>query len=87
MRQEIALRRWAVIAEAANARLASSERGAVVREIAAREHAHPGRDTAPVLAGHHRQVGAGAPGRRAGRAAPVAALGYRGGAGHAGAVR
>jgi putative transposase len=41
MRQEIALHRWAVIAEAANARLAGSERGAVVRAIAAREHAHP----------------------------------------------
>jgi hypothetical protein len=41
MRQEIALHRWAVIAEAANTRLASSERGAVVRAIAAREHAHP----------------------------------------------
>ena len=41
MRQEIALHRWAVIAEAANPRLAGSERGAVVRAIAAREHAHP----------------------------------------------
>ena len=43
MRQEqIALHRWAVIAEAAaNARLAGPERGALVRAIAAREHAHP----------------------------------------------
>src|SRR5258705_450422 len=41
MRQEIALHRWAVIAEAANGRLTSSERGAVVRAIAARQHAHP----------------------------------------------
>ena len=41
MRQEIALHRWAVIAEAANPRLAGGERGAVVRAIAAREHAHP----------------------------------------------
>jgi putative transposase len=41
MRQEIALHRWAVIAEAANARLTSSERGSVVRAIAARPHAHP----------------------------------------------
>jgi putative transposase len=41
MRQEIALHRWAVIAGAANTRLTSSERGAVVRAIAAREHAHP----------------------------------------------
>jgi hypothetical protein len=41
MRQEIALHRWAVIAEAASTRLAGGERGAVVRQIAAREHAHP----------------------------------------------
>src|SRR5437763_7438365 len=41
MRQEIALHRWAVIAEAANPRLAGSERGAVVRAIAARQHTHP----------------------------------------------
>jgi len=41
MRQEIALHRWAVIAEAANGKLTSSERGAAVRQIAAREHAHP----------------------------------------------
>ena len=40
-RQEIALHRRAVIAEAANGKLTSSERGAVVRQIAAREHAHP----------------------------------------------
>ena len=41
MRQEIALHRRAVIAEAANARLTSSERGSVVRAIAARPHPHP----------------------------------------------
>ena len=41
MRQEIALHRWAVIAEAANTRLTSSERGSVVRAIAVRQHAHP----------------------------------------------
>ena len=41
MRQEIALHRWAVIAEAASTRLTSSERGSVVRAIAARPHAHP----------------------------------------------
>ena len=41
MRQEIALHRWAVIAEAASGRLAGGERGAVVRAIAAREHAQP----------------------------------------------
>ena len=37
----IALHRWAVIAEAANARLGPRERGAVVRAAAARDHAHP----------------------------------------------
>ena len=41
MRQEIALHRWAVIAEAANPRLTGGERGSVVRAIAARQHAHP----------------------------------------------
>jgi transposase InsO family protein len=41
VRQEIALHRWAVIAEAANPRLSGGERGAAVRVIAAREHAHP----------------------------------------------
>ena len=41
MRQEIALHRWAVIAEAANGKLTAGERGAVVRGIAAREHALP----------------------------------------------
>src|SRR5439155_1329241 len=41
MRQEIALHRWAVIAEAANPRLSASERGSVVRAITARQHAHP----------------------------------------------
>jgi transposase InsO family protein len=41
MRQEVALHRWAVIAEAANPRLSGGERGAVVRSVAGREHAHP----------------------------------------------
>jgi putative transposase len=41
MRQEIALHRWAVIAEAANPGLSAGERGSVVRAIAARQHAHP----------------------------------------------
>ena len=41
MRQEIALHRRAVIAEAADTRLTGSERGSVVRAIAARQHAHP----------------------------------------------
>jgi putative transposase len=39
--EEIALHRWAVIAEAANDRLTAAERGALVRRIAARAHAHP----------------------------------------------
>ena len=41
MRQEIALHRWAVIAEAASDRLTAAERGALVRQIAARAHTHP----------------------------------------------
>jgi putative transposase len=40
-RQDIALHRWAVIAEAANPQLNGSERGSVVRAAAARQHAHP----------------------------------------------
>jgi len=40
-RQAVALHRWGVIAEAANARLTPAERGAVVRAIAARAHLHP----------------------------------------------
>jgi len=39
--QAIALHRWAVIAEATNARLAQAERGAVVRSVASRTHTHP----------------------------------------------
>ena len=39
--EEVALHRWAVIAEAANDRLAAAERGALVRQIAARPHTHP----------------------------------------------
>ena len=39
--EEIALHRWAVIAEAAGERLTVGERGALVRRIAARAHAHP----------------------------------------------
>ena len=39
--EEIALHRWAVIAEAANGRLTAAERGALVRQIAARAHTHP----------------------------------------------
>jgi hypothetical protein len=39
--EEIALYRWAVIAEAANDRLTAAERGALVRQIAARAHTHP----------------------------------------------
>jgi putative transposase len=39
--EQVALHRWAVIAEAANGKLTARERGAVVRQIAARSHAHP----------------------------------------------
>ncbi len=39
--EQIALHRWAVIAEAANGKLTARERGALVRQIAARSHAHP----------------------------------------------
>jgi putative transposase len=39
--EEVALHRWAVIAEAASSRLTSAERGAVVRQIAAQPHAYP----------------------------------------------
>ncbi len=41
--QVVALHRWGVIAEAANDRLSPTERGVVVRAIAARVHAHPDR--------------------------------------------
>jgi len=37
----VALHRWAVIAEAANDRLTAAERGALVRQTAARAHTHP----------------------------------------------
>jgi putative transposase len=39
--EQIALHRWAVIAEAAGERLTAAERGALVRQIAARDHQHP----------------------------------------------
>ncbi len=39
--EQIALHRWAVIAEAADGKLTARERGALVRQIAARPHAHP----------------------------------------------
>jgi len=39
--EQIALHRWAVIAEAASARLTAAERGALVRQIAARDWTHP----------------------------------------------
>ena len=39
--EQIALHRWAVIAEAAGGKLTARERGALARQIAAREHAHP----------------------------------------------
>ncbi len=39
--EEVALHRWAVIAEAASGRLTPAERGVLVRQIAARAHMHP----------------------------------------------
>ena len=39
--EQIALHRWAVIAEAAGDKLTAQERGSLVRQIAARAHAHP----------------------------------------------
>ncbi len=39
--EEIALHRWAVIAEAAATGLTAGERGALARQVAARAHAHP----------------------------------------------
>ena len=39
--EQVALHRWAVIAEAANGKLTARERGALVRQLAARPHAHP----------------------------------------------
>jgi putative transposase len=39
--EQVALHRWAVIAEAAGDRLTAAERGALVRRIAARAHTHP----------------------------------------------
>src|SRR5487761_1690749 len=39
--EQIALHRWAVIAEAAGDKLTAGERGALVRRIAARAHPHP----------------------------------------------
>ncbi len=41
LQEQIALHRWAVIAEAASGQLTARERGALVRRIAARLHAHP----------------------------------------------
>jgi putative transposase len=39
--EQVALHRWAVIAEAAGQKLAAAERGALVRQIAARAHTYP----------------------------------------------
>jgi transposase len=39
--EQIALHRWAVIAEAAGPQLTPAERGALARQIAARSHPHP----------------------------------------------
>jgi putative transposase len=39
--EQVALHRWAVIAEAAGETLTARERGALVRQIAVRAHPHP----------------------------------------------
>src|SRR5260370_764436 len=39
--EQLALRRWGVIAEAAGEQLTAGERGALARQIAARDHPHP----------------------------------------------
>ena len=39
--EQVALHRWAVIAEAAGQKLTAAERGALVRQAAARAHTHP----------------------------------------------
>jgi putative transposase len=41
LQEQVALHRWAVIAQAASGNLAARERGTLVRQIAARSHAHP----------------------------------------------
>lgn len=41
MAEQVALHRWAVIAEATSDRLSAPERGVVVRSIAGRPHTHP----------------------------------------------
>jgi hypothetical protein len=56
--EQVALHRWAVIAEAAAAGLTAAERGALVRQIAARSRA-AGRVVPPLLAGDDRQVDPG----------------------------
>src|SRR5260370_5606252 len=39
--EQVALHRWAVIAEAASGALTPAERGALVRQVAAPAHTHP----------------------------------------------
>ena len=65
--EQIALHRWAVIAEAAGHKLTPGERGALARQIAARAHAHPDGSSRTLLAGHDRPVAAGLAQGRAGR--------------------
>ena len=54
--EQIALHRWAVIAEAAGDRLTPGERGALVRQIAARAHTHPDGSARTLFAGHDRPL-------------------------------
>jgi len=54
--EQVALHRWAVIAEATSDRLSPAERGALVRQIASRAHAGP---TDRIIATHAQRSTAG----------------------------
>ena len=66
--EQIALHRWAVIAEAAGDKLTARERGALARQIAARAHRAPGR-VVPHATRGARSTGGCGPGARAALAA------------------
>jgi len=54
--EQVALHRWAVIAEATSDRLSPAERGALVRQIASRAHAGPGRVGSSLLTRNDRPL-------------------------------
>ena len=85
--EQIALHRWAVIAEAAGDKLTARERGALVRQIAARAHPHPDGSSRTYSRGTHRPVAAGLAQGRAGGTQASGAGGHRRGARPPGAVR